>query len=248
MIARRHLLIYGVAAGAGLAATTSSAQSIGDILRGVAGSKSGGIRIGDLSRGEIDTGLREALTVGTGAVIARLGRTDGYFADGKVRIPLPSPFSGIQRSLKRVGLSAPLDDLQLRINRGAETAAPRAKDLFLSAIRSITIDDAVSILRGGDTAATSFLRQRTEPDLTRLFQPLLVQALDGSGAMASFESAVNRYGRGLVTGDLRGQLASFATEKALNGVFLYLADEEKAIRQDPVRRSSDILRRVFGAR
>ncbi|MBU1286440.1 MAG: DUF4197 domain-containing protein [Alphaproteobacteria bacterium] len=226
-------------------ATTGSAGDygaiLGDIMRTPAGQ-------GTLTQAEIDAGLREALTVGTNAVASQLGKTNGYFGDPRVRIPLPKTYRDIQSNLARVGASGPLDDLELRMNRAAEAAVPEARTLILGAVKSITINDALQILNGGDTAATDYLRSRTETQLRQSFTPYVRQTLSQSGAFTSMEQVAGQYGFGGVTGSLQNDLTQHAVGLGLDGIFLYVAEEEKKIRENPLARTSEILRRVFGNR
>lgn len=202
---------------------------------------------GPLTLAEIDAGLREALTLGTGNVAARLGRTDGYFGDPRIRIPLPKTYRDIQKNLAVIGASGPLDDLELRINRAAEASVPEARSLIVAAIRSMTIEDALGILRGGDTAATDFLRSRTEMSLTAAFTPHVREALASSGAFTALESYARSAGLGGATSSLQADLTSHAVRLGLDGIFFYVAQEEKKIRENPLARTTDLLRRVFGA-
>ena len=226
-------------------ATTGSAGDygaiLGDIMRTPAGQ-------GTLTQAEIDAGLREALTVGTNAVASQLGKMNGYFGDPRVRIPLPKTYRDIQSNLARVGASGPLDDLELRMNRAAEAAVPQARTLILGAVKSITINDALQILNGGDTAATDYLRSRTETQLRQSFTPYVKQTLSQSGAFTSMEQVAGQYGFGGVTGSLQNDLTQHAVGLGLDGIFLYVAEEEKKIRDNPLARTSEILRRVFGNR
>ena len=199
-----------------------------------------------LSQAEAANGLREALSVAAQTVTTRLGRVDGFFGDQRVRIPLPNSLASAQRSLHPLGLSRPLDDLELRVNRGAEQAMPEARRLFERTIRSFTLSDALSILRGGDTAATDFLRARTEPDLTAALRPILETNLRGAGAFTALDSAASSAGLTGAAQNLRGQMIDFSVGRALGAAFSLMADEERAIRQDPVRRTTSLLRRVFG--
>lgn len=229
---------------AGCATTGSSGGELGEVLGQVFGSQT---TQGALSQAEIDAGLREALTVGTNLVAAQLSQKDGYFGDPKIRIPLPKTYRDIQSNLSRVGASAPLDDLELRMNRAAEAAVPQAKQLVLGAVREITIDDALQILRGGDTAATDFLRGKTEDKLRVAFTPYVKDTLAASGAFTSLESVASNYGFGGVTSNLQNDLTNHAVGLGLDGIFLYVAEEEKKIRTNPVARTTEILRRVFGS-
>ena len=200
-----------------------------------------------LTKYEIEAGLREALTVGTQRVASQLGQTDGYFGDPKIRIPLPGELGELQQTLSRVGLSGPLDDLQLRLNRGAEAAVPQARDLVSEAVRSITLDDAIGILNGGDTAATDFLRAKTESQLEAALRPHISAALQSAGAYTALDRIATSNGLGALSTRLSDDLTDSAVGYGLDGLFLYVADEEKRIREDPVARTTELLRRVFGA-
>ena len=230
---------------AGLAATLAlgaceAGGPLGEVLSGIGASQA-------LSEAEIDAGLRQALELGTGTVAAQLGAVDGFFGDPRIKIPLPGVLGDAQRNLASVGLSAPLDDLQLRMNRAAESAMPVAKNLVVDAVRSITIEDALSILQGGDTAATDFLRKRTEAELIAAFSPRLDAALAEAGAFQALDSAAGRAGLGGAVGQLRNDVVDQATAVGLDGVFLYLAEQERDIRENPAARTTDLLRRVFGS-
>lgn len=259
-----------------------------------------------LSLGDADGGIREALSSAALATALRLGKLDGYWADGQVRIPLPSPLDALQSRLKPLRLSTPLDNFQMRLNRAAETAAPRAGTIFTDTIKSLTISDAIQIVRGGNTAGTDMLKARAGTQLTSLLTPPMAQAVDSSGAGAALDRVNARYGReiermGGLSGlsrysvptppsatqaapasasastgplifggaaaptapttsasstatptpaaqpnSLKNQMIGFAVSKALDGLFFYVAEEERAIRSNPAKRTTELLRRVFG--
>jgi hypothetical protein len=155
----------------------------------------------------------------------------------------------VQNELAKLGLSGPLDDLQLRMNRAAEDAVPAGKRIVIDAVKSITIDDAVGILRGGDSAATDFLRGRTEENLRGLFTPYVESALEGSGAYRTLDSVVSSQPLLAVAAtDYKSDLTTHAVQFGLDGLFTYLAVEEKKIRDNPVARTTELLRKVFGSR
>jgi hypothetical protein len=200
----------------------------------------------NLSKKEVASGLKEALTVASDAAGKRLARKDGFFGDPSVRIPLPGVLGDAQKRLQPFGMSGPLDDLQLKVNRAAESAAPTAKKLVVDAVKSMTFEDAMGVLRGGDTAATDFLRKKTESGLRKTFRPYFDEALKTSGALVAVDSVVAKYGAGLVKTDAKTWLADNATTGALNGLFYYVAREEQAIRRDPLKRTTALLQKVFG--
>lgn len=201
-----------------------------------------------LTTAEIDAGLKQALEIGTQNVTGRLGEPGGFFNDETIRIPLPGRLADFQKNLASAGLSGPLDDLQTRMNEAASAAMPQARDLVIGAVTSITLEDAFGILNGGDSAATDFLRSRTETELRNAFSPFVNDAMAESGVFQALSSVGNRYGLGAVTADVQNDLTNHAVEFGLNGLFYYVAEEEKRIREEPVARTTELLRRVFGNR
>ena len=221
----------------------------GDLLKGLGVSDGddgdgGGAALTDL---EIGDGLREALRVGTERVTASLGQTDGFNLDPDVHIPLPGTLGTVQSALERVGLSSLTDDLELRLNRAAEAAAPHAKELFWQAISEMTLEDVQGILNGPENAATAFFQSKMTPPLTERFTPIVDDELAKAGAVQAYDRALGDYKKIPFVPDAQADLSSYVVEKALDGVFLYLGREEAAIRQDPLKRSTDILKRVFGS-
>jgi len=205
-----------------------------------------------------DRGIRDALRVAAELATQRLGQRGGFFDDDQVHIPLPRSVSRVQSQLRRVGLAGSLDDLERDINHAAEDTMPGARRIFLNTIQDFSVRDGVGILRGGNTAATDYLRGRTEGELTSLLRRPMGQALASSGVYDTVQSIephlnsgrnlLSRWGLGSnsPSESLRETVTDHATEKAIDGVFYYIAREEIAIRRDPVRRTTDILRRVFG--
>jgi len=233
------------------AATLSSCEAVpnegfGNILGGIS-ETIGGQGGAGLSTLEIDAALRQALEIGATNVSSQLGATDGFFGDSRIRIPLPGRLGQIQNRLQKIGLSAPLDDLQLRMNRAAEASMPEARKLVVSAVQSITVEDAVGILQGGDSAATDFLRGKTEANLRDAFAPFIDQALQDSGAFQSLNTVASNNGLGGLVANLQGDMRDDAVNFGLDGMFLYVAAEEKKIREEPVARTTELLRKVFGA-
>lgn len=211
-----------------------------------------------LSEGQARDGIRAALGQAARLATTRLGRTDGFLGDPRVRIPLPSRVRDVQSMLRRVGLSQQLDDLERQINRSAEAAMPAVQTIFVDAVQSITLDDAVGIVRGGDRSATDYLERRTSDSLYGLIRPRMASTLEASGAYRTLQpiearlggsggGMLGRFMRSQSGGQsLRDQVTDDASRRAMSGVFHYVGEEERAIRRDPVNRTSDILRRVFG--
>ncbi|WP_443751284.1 DUF4197 domain-containing protein [Asticcacaulis solisilvae] len=199
------------------------------------------------SGSDADGALRETLTDGTLSAVTRVSKPDGYWGDSAIRIPLPKALAGVQAIAKPLGMSGALDDVHLRMNRAAEAAAPLARDLFLDAIRGMTIKDAVGIIKGGPTSGTEYLQKTTTPRLTSAFTPPMEDALQSTGCVQSLDAAVkrNKLG-GIVHGDAKTYLSKYAVGLALNGLFHYIGVEETSIRHDPGKTGSNLLKRVFG--
>ncbi len=227
------------------ASAPATAQDFGKIASDILHQKVPG-DTSNLSKGDVTAGLKEALNTAAGLASKRLSAKDGFMGDVAVRIPLPGVLGDAQKKLQPFGMSGALDDLQLKVNRAAESAAPTAGKLMLDAVKSMSFEDAMGVLRGGDTAATDYLKKKTEPSLRTAFRPYFDKALASSGALKTADSVVAKYGAGLVKTDARTWIADSATTGALNGLFYYVAREEQAIRRDPVKRTTDLLRKVFG--
>ncbi len=191
--------------------------------------------------------LREALDQGTDAAVSRVSKPDGYWGDDLIRIPLPKSLVKVEKGLKPLGMSGLLDDVHLRMNRAAETAAPVARGLFIDAIKSLTIKDAIGIVKGGNTAGTEYLQRTTTPRLTSAFLPSMESAMQATGAVQVFDRAIRRNNlQNVVKTDAKTYLGQYVTGLALNGLFHYVGVEEIAIRRSPAKRTSQILKAVFG--
>lgn len=215
-----------------------------DLLRGLGESAQPGG--GALTDSEIARGLREALRVGSERVVATLGRDGGFNRSPDVHIPLPPALKPVQGALSRIGMSGIADDLELRLNRAAEAAVPRAKPIFLDAIRKMTLDDARGILNGPKDAATQYFRGRMSGPLAAEMKPVVESTLSEVGAIQSYDRMIGQYRQLPFVPDVKADLTGYVLERAIDGVFLYLGREEAAIRENPARRTSEILKRVFG--
>ena len=226
-------------------AQSFSPDQLGSLLDRIPAGTGRGAR---LSQNQIGLGLKEALKVASRRIVGRLGKTDGYYGDPLIRIPLPEPLQKIERPLRALGAGGVVDDLRLKMNRAAEQAAPKAFDIFVDAATKMTFDDARMILAGPQDAATQYFKRTTSRSLAMLFRPIVDSALSAVGAVAAF-SVVQSRARGL---PLVGQsvadfsLTDFTVTKALDGLFRYLAIEEAEIRSNPVARTTNLLRQVFG--
>lgn len=201
---------------------------------------------GALSLDDIAGGLREALKVGAERVVAQIGAADGFNADQAIHIPLPPALQKVQSTLSRFGLSALADEVETKLNRGAEAAMPRAKALIWKAIAAITLDDARRIYDGPDDAATQYFRTVAGGDLLTDVRPIIEQTLADAGALAAYDQLMGQYAALPFVPNVKANLTDHAAQLAVDGLFHYLAAEEKQIRQDPAKRTTDLLARVFG--
>jgi len=237
----RRVLILGLAA-TSLAACETFDQTVLDGLGGMGGA---------LTAGEVALGLKAALDNGVGNALSNVGVSNGFLGDDLIRIPLPKVLQDVQSVLRPIGADGLLVELQEQLNHGAEKAAPVAKNIFLEAVRGLTITDAFDILRGADTAATEYLQARTTSKLGQLFSPIMENALNQTGALRLVDDVSSQlksvpFGPNLGS-NARTDLIAHGVDYGLRGVFHYIGEEEKAIRANPAKRTSEILRRVFGA-
>ena len=213
------------------------------LLQGDANTGSG---TGALANDEVTAGLKEALQVGTGHVVDQLGAAGGFADDPSIHIPLPSSMKTMQDTLATFGMSGMLDDLEARLNRAAEAATPRARQLFLDAIAEMTLDDAQAIYNGPSDAATRYFQSRMSPQLAAEMKPVVDQSLAEVGAIASYDNAVSSYKALPLVPDVKADLSQHVVDGGMEGIFHYLAKEEANIRANPAARSTELLQRVFG--
>jgi hypothetical protein len=198
--------------------------------------------------GQIAAGLKEALRVGSDTVVGQLGQLDGFNADPAIHIPLPKSFKTVQSTLKPLGMSYLLDDLELKLNRAAEQATPKAKALFLAAIEGMTLDDVMGIYNGPPDAATRYFQQKMSPQLAGEMKPIVEQALNQAGAVQAYDNVMGQYKTVPFAPDVKADLTGYVVDQGMNGIFHYLAQEEAAIRQNPAKRTTELLQTVFGGK
>lgn len=237
-------LIWITAAFALLWSASGLAQS-NLLQQGLGLMSSGGSGSGSLTQGEMGDGLKEALRVGTEAVVSRLGKTDGFNTDKAIHIPLPGQLATVQKALKAAGYSSLVDDLELKLNRAAEQATPKAKALFVDAIAAMTIKDAEKILNGPDDAATQYFRKAMGPGLAKEMEPVVEATLAEAGAVQAYDSMMGQYKALPFMPDAKADLTQYVVDKGLDGIFHYVAKEEAAIRTNPAARTTDLLKKVF---
>jgi hypothetical protein len=196
---------------------------------------------------DVAAGLKEALAVGTGNAVQTLSKSNGYFGDAAVKILLPDHMQKAAEVLKKAGYQKEVDEFVLSMNRAAEQAAPKARPIFEDAVRKMTFEDAQKILKGNNTAATDYFKAKTSSPLTGVFKPVVSDSMNQVGATRSYKALTDRYNSMVPFGKLDSfDLDTYVTQKALDGMFLKVGQEEAKIRSNPAARTTDLLKKVFG--
>jgi|SRR5947209_2669519 len=194
---------------------------------------------------KIISGLKEALEVGTTRAVALTGRHDGFMKNEAIRILLPPRLQPVGKGMRLLGMGERVDDLEIGMNRAAEKASPQAKEIFVAALKKMTIQDARGILAGGDTSATDYFRRATSVDLTTAFTPIVHQSMQKVGVIRQYEGVIrNAPGGGALASEF--DLDKYVVGQTLDGIFLMLGEEEKKIRKDPAAQTTELLKEVFG--
>lgn len=205
------------------------------------------VSLSELSNQDASGGVKAALEQGAALAVAKLGAENGFLNNERVRIPLPKILEQARPLLKMTGKSQQLDDLVIQMNHAAEAAVPLAKPLLLDAVKSMTISDAKNILTGGDTSVTDFFRAKTSPQLAVQFLPIVKKVTDRSNLASKYNTTMAMAPRmGLVSKE-QATVEGYVTQRALDGLYTMIAEEEKAIRADPIGTGSKLLGKVFGA-
>ncbi len=199
-----------------------------------------------LNESDATAGVREALARGAEAAVASLGRTDGFLGDKRLRIPLPGHLEDAAKLMRALGQGRRVDDLVTAMNRAAEAAVPQARSLLVNAVKTISVEDALRIVGGGDTAVTDFFQRKTRSALGEQFLPIVRQKTEGVALAEKYQRfAAKAQGIGLVD-EQDAELPRYVTRKALDGLYWAIGEEEKKIRRDPLGSGSAILKAVFG--
>ena len=201
----------------------------------------------ELTSDEVGGGLKEALVKGIGKGVVKASATDGYFGNALLKIPFPKDAKKVENTLRDIGLGKEVDKFVKSLNRGAEDAAKSAKPIFVKAITSMTIQDAFGILKGEKNAATQYLRRTTESDLVKAFTPIIDESLKKVNATKYYGELITRYNKIPLVEKMNPDLTSYATQKAIDGLFVLVEEEEANIRANPIARTTELLKKVFGS-
>ena len=205
-----------------------------------------GFNSSELSVTDMSGAFKQALTIGAENVISQLGTDGGFSADEAIRIPLPKNLKKVAKVLKKIGMSDQIDDLKLKMNQAAEAAVPIAKDLFIESIQDMTFEDVKTIYQGADDSATQYFKQKMTANLTEKMNPIVENSLAEVGALQSLNKVMDKYQDIPFVSEVNPNLTDYVVEKGIDGVFYYLAEQEAAIRQNPAKQTTDLLKKVFG--
>jgi hypothetical protein len=226
------------------------AGPLDDVLKGVE-LPSVPLRMGgsgsNLDDGTVVSGLKEALSIGTGNAVSSASKLDGYFKNQMIKILMPEKIQTVANVLGKLGYQKQVNDFILSMNRAAEKAAPKAKAYFVNAIKEMSFDDARKILSGGDTAATDYFKSKTSEQLFNEFKPVVSKSMNETGVTRSYKEMIGKYMSAVPFASMESlDLDQYVTNKSLDGLFYMVGQEEKKIRTDPAARITDLLKKVFG--
>ena len=230
-------IIFSLALFLGLLNTSSAQVRLPSLLNGKGGS---------LTQSEAGDGIKEALNQGVVNAVLNLGKTDGFFGSALYKMLLPPEFAKAEKILRSAGFGKEVDKAVLAMNRGAEDAVLLAKPIFVSAIRGMSVPDAISIVRGGDRAATDYFQKKTSDSLKLVFTPSVKNSLDKTEATRYYADIVNTYNKMPTTfKKLNPDLTGYVVEKSMTALFDQIAQQESLIRKDPAAQTSALLQKVF---
>lgn len=203
--------------------------------------------LSNLSADDLQKAFKQALTKGSETVVSQLSMQDGFNSDKAIHIPLPKSLQKAKSIMDKVGMGSLMDDLELKLNRAAEAATPEAKALFVNAVKEMSFEDVQKIYNGPQDSATQYLRSKTGSDLEAKMRPIIEESLNSVGAVSAYDKAISEYKDLPFVPNVKADLLQHVTEKGMDGMFFYLAKEEAAIRENPVKQTTEILKKVFGS-
>jgi hypothetical protein len=210
----------------------------------------GAVFAADLSKftnAEVATGLKDTLSQGAQAAVAQLGRADGFLKNPKVKIPLPDNLKKVEKAMRTFGMGKQADELVVTMNRAAEAAVPEAQTLLIDTVKKMSVTDAKNVLTGGDDAATQYFRKTTQEQLTQKFLPIVKDATDKVGLAQQYNDfAATGTKFGLVKQE-DAKIEGYVTKKALDGLYLMIGEQERALRKNPAQATSSLVQKIFGA-
>jgi Protein of unknown function (DUF4197) len=227
----------------GITAMGQSGGILGTLKKQVTGSNTS-----SLSSDDIVAGLKQALTIGAQKSADQLSAVNGFLDNKAVEILMPPEAQKAEKTLRSMGMGSLVDNAIASMNHAAEDASKSAAPIFVNAIKNMTVTDGVNILKGTDTAATAYLRKSATPELTRAYTPVIDSALQKTGATKYWKEVFDTYNKIPLVSKVNPDLSSYVTQKAINGIFYYVAQEEIQIRKNPAAQVTDLLKKVFGGK
>ena len=197
---------------------------------------------------EISEAFKQALRIGSENVVEQLGQEGGFNDDPAVHIPLPEKLDAVKSALDKTGLSFLTDNLELKLNRAAEKATPKAKKLFLQAVQNMSFEDVMKIYKGPKDSATRYFESRMSGSLAEEMRPIIKNSLSQVGAVQTYNRVMDEYNAIPLVPDAKANLTDYVTKKGMEGIFYYMAEEEAAIRENPAKQTTELLKRVFGTK
>lgn len=194
---------------------------------------------------ELIEGLKEALSIGTQAAVQLVSQEDGYFGNEIIKILMPEDLRRVTDTLRTIGFQKQVDEFVLSMNRAAEKAAPAALDIFVEAIKAMTFEDATGILAGENTAATDYFKEKTSNQIYETFKPIISASMSEVGVTQAYKTLTDKYASLPMMSAVAFDLDDYVTNKALDGLFYMVGEEEKKIRTDPAARATDLLKKIF---
>ncbi len=194
---------------------------------------------------EIAKAFKEALSIGSENVVSKLGQVDGFNKDPAIHIPLPEKLNTVKTMLSKFGMSQMADDLELKLNRAAEAATPKAKKLFLKSIKEMSFKDVKKIYNGPKDSATKYFQKTMSPALDKEMKPIVQKSLSEVGAVKTYDNMMGKYKALPFVPDVKADLTDYVVQRGMDGIFHYIAKEEEAIRENPVRQTTALLKKVF---
>lgn len=227
-----------------LSSTINAQINVNSIIKTVKGAASSG----SLSNADITAGLKEALTIGSNKAGESASKLDGFYKNNLIKIPYPAETKNMMTTLKNLGMKKQVDAFEKQLNRAAEDAAKKAAPIFVNAVKNLSIQDGLTILKGKDDEATQYLKRNTTTQLRNEFKPVISASLMKMEIIKYWNPLVNKYNKIPLVNHVNPNLDDYVTQKATDGLFLLVAQEELKIRKDPAARVSDILKKVFGGK
>lgn len=233
---------------AGLFTSFATSQSTWDKIKEEVGPPHKANIGAGLTDDKITAGLKEALTVSTGNAVTLTGRPDGFLKNEAIKILLPDKLRSVGKTLRMVGMGSQVDALEVGMNRAAEQAAPKARDIFVHAVTRMSFSDARQILTGGNTAATDYFKKQSSQELTVVFAPIVHEAMENVGVIRQYNQLMKNPMAGSLASNKSFNLDDYVVGKTMDGLFYMLGEEEKKIRTNPAAQTTSLLKEVFGGR